>query len=101
MFQVSCLLRRQTREQPNSAHRAFGKHTIAETFDHNNVWVDFSVDFTKRIGLAVMLVSLNTNHFWKSKLPLGTVRLRHLVGRVQVVIVERRFSVVLVIEFPS
>ena len=31
------------------------------------------------------------NHFWKSKLPLGRVRLRRLVGRVQVVKVVRRF----------
>ena len=30
---------------------------------HDNVWVDFSVDFSKWKGLAVMLVSLNMMAF--------------------------------------
>ena len=38
------------------------------------------------------------NYFWKFKLPLLTVCLRRLVGRVQVVTVVRRFLEVLVIK---
>ena len=43
------------REKPNISHRAVWKHTSCHT--------DFAVDFTKGIGWAIMLVSLNTKAF--------------------------------------
>ena len=50
-------------------HSFIQKHKLTwteETSSHNrhdNVWVDFSVDFTKGKGWAMMLVSLNTTAF--------------------------------------